>query len=138
MKTTTLRKVPVSELKAKLLEYVREVEKGKSFQITKDGKVVAQLKPEKLNGEETSPSETLNRDDSMKKYSINQAETQLAELIHKALNGENILIGSNDQSLIKLSVVPKPNRAKLFGMYEDQIIISADFDDTPEDFKEYV
>ncbi len=41
-----IKKIAVSELKAKLLEYVRDVEKGKSFQITKDGKVVALLKPE--------------------------------------------------------------------------------------------
>lgn len=46
MKSNSIKKVSVSELKAKLLEYVREVEKGKSLQITKDGRVVAIMKSE--------------------------------------------------------------------------------------------
>ena len=38
-------KIPVSELKANLLEVIRAVERGESFQITKNGKNVAVLKP---------------------------------------------------------------------------------------------
>lgn len=37
--------LPVSTAKAKLLELVRDVERGKSFEITKGGEVVARLMP---------------------------------------------------------------------------------------------
>ena len=41
----TVRSFPVSIAKARFLELVREVERGKRIEITKDGKVVAQLVP---------------------------------------------------------------------------------------------
>lgn len=37
--------MPVSKLKAELLEYVRRVEQGQAIEVTKDGKAVAQLVP---------------------------------------------------------------------------------------------
>lgn len=40
-----LEQLPVSTAKAKLLELVRDVERGKSFEITKGGEVVARLLP---------------------------------------------------------------------------------------------
>lgn len=40
-----LEQLPVSTAKAKLLELVRDVERGKSFEITKGGEVVAKLIP---------------------------------------------------------------------------------------------
>lgn len=40
-----LEQLPVSTAKAKLLELVRDVERGKSFEITKGGHVVARLLP---------------------------------------------------------------------------------------------
>jgi prevent-host-death family protein len=46
MKTNTaLKQVPVSIVKAKLLEIIRSVEHGKGFEITKNGKSVARLLP---------------------------------------------------------------------------------------------
>jgi len=39
------RPIPVSTLKNKLLDYVRKVEKGESFQITRGNKPVAMLIP---------------------------------------------------------------------------------------------
>lgn len=41
--------ISVSNLKAKLLEIVREVEKGKAFRITKAGRPVALLSPTTLS-----------------------------------------------------------------------------------------
>lgn len=40
-----LEQLPVSVAKAKLLELVRDVQKGRGFEITKGGEVVAQLLP---------------------------------------------------------------------------------------------
>ncbi len=39
------KSIPVSTLKNKLLDYVRKVEKGESFQITRGNKPVAMLIP---------------------------------------------------------------------------------------------
>jgi prevent-host-death family protein len=41
----TLKQISVSALKAKLLEVVRHVERGESFEITKDGRKVGLLCP---------------------------------------------------------------------------------------------
>jgi len=47
MKNARKQTIPVSRLKAELLEYVRQVERGESYEITKDGKTVARLVPAK-------------------------------------------------------------------------------------------
>lgn len=40
-----IEQLPVSAAKAKLLELVRDVERGRSFEITKGGHIVARLLP---------------------------------------------------------------------------------------------
>jgi len=42
---SSVNKVTVTEFKSKLLEFVRRVEKGEAFEITKDGAAVALLSP---------------------------------------------------------------------------------------------
>jgi len=41
-----MREIPVTEAKAKLLEFMDEVERGASFRITRHGRPIARLVPE--------------------------------------------------------------------------------------------
>ncbi|OUL37575.1 DUF2281 domain-containing protein [Nostoc sp. T09] len=75
----------------------------------------------------------------MKTIDINQALTEISELIEKAVDGEEIIITKNNQPLVKLvSLQPLPKRPALFGSDQDLISITDDFDDPLEDFKDYM
>lgn len=42
-----MQEIPVSEAKARLLEFMNEVERGASFRITRHGRPIARIIPEK-------------------------------------------------------------------------------------------
>lgn len=73
----------------------------------------------------------------MKKYTIHQAKSQLSKLIQQALRGEEVIISNRNKPLVTLKVLEQPQREKVFGLFKDQILIAEDFDQTPDDFKEY-
>jgi prevent-host-death family protein len=75
----------------------------------------------------------------MKTIDINQALTEISELIEKAVDGEEIIITKNNQPLVKLvSLQPLPKRSPLFGSDKGLISITDDFDEPLEDFKDYM
>ena len=75
----------------------------------------------------------------MKTIDINQALTEISELIAKAVDGEEIIITKNNQPLVKLvSLQPLSKRPPLFGSDRDLICIADDFDEPLEDFKDYM
>lgn len=75
----------------------------------------------------------------MKTIDINQALTEISELIEKAVDGEEIIITKNNQPLVKLvSLQPLPKRPPLFGSDRALISITDDFDEPLEDFKDYM
>lgn len=70
---------------------------------------------------------------------INQALTQMMELLEIASKGEEIIITKNNHPIVKLmSTQTLPKRPPLFGIDKDIISISEDFDEPLEDFKEYM
>ena len=74
----------------------------------------------------------------MKKYTVHQAKSQLSKLIQQALNGEDVVIANRDKPIVKLTVIEQPDRRKLFGLFKGKISMSKDFNETPEDFKDYM
>jgi antitoxin (DNA-binding transcriptional repressor) of toxin-antitoxin stability system len=79
----------------------------------------------------------------MIRTTIEDAETQLRELIEAALRGEDVQITSTserDDRVIKLVVVPSQDRPRYrkAGSAKGQIWMSDDFDEPLEDFKEYM
>ena len=74
----------------------------------------------------------------MKKYTIYQAKSQLSKLLRQALNGEEVIISNRNNPLVRLTVIEKPDRKKLLGMFKGKISISKDFNETPKDFKDYM
>ena len=75
----------------------------------------------------------------MKTIDINQALPQIAELIEKAVGGEEIIITKNDRPMVKLvSLQTFPKRPPLFGSDRGLISLTDDFDEPLEEFKDYM
>jgi len=75
----------------------------------------------------------------MHKVTIHEAKTHLSRLIKEALEGEEVIIAKGKNPLVKLSPLSKPARSRKIG--EDPGIveyIAKDFDETPDDFKDYL
>jgi prevent-host-death family protein len=72
----------------------------------------------------------------MRHVTLEEAGALLSELVREAQAGEDVFITQGDTDLVKLVPV-KPRRqagsAKGISFY-----MSEDFDETPEDFKEYL
>jgi antitoxin (DNA-binding transcriptional repressor) of toxin-antitoxin stability system len=76
----------------------------------------------------------------MQQISVSEASKQLAQLVDAALNGEEIVITKDDQLAVKLKSVqrmPVKQRPK-FGSAKGLLVMSDDFDDPLEDFREYM
>lgn len=76
----------------------------------------------------------------MQYINLTEASEQLPKLVDAALSGEEIVIQKDDQTAVKLVVVPlskQEKRRRLFGIAKGQITMSDDFDAPLEDFKDY-
>ncbi|MGI8504801.1 MAG: type II toxin-antitoxin system Phd/YefM family antitoxin [Hassallia sp.] len=71
----------------------------------------------------------------MQQITLAEASQHLSELIEAAINGEEIIIVKDDQPIAKLVPFKHGRRA---GSAKGLIIISDDFDEPLEDFKDYM
>lgn len=73
---------------------------------------------------------------------LNDAKTQLPDLIAAAVRGETVLIeteGEQGTQTVQLVVVPRPQRRqRVPGSAKGLIVMSDDFDAPLEDFREYM
>lgn len=75
----------------------------------------------------------------MKQYNIAEAKSHFSELVKLALQGEEILIARDNKPLLKLTPVNGLKKGRIPGSAKGQILsVSPDFDELPEDFKDYV
>jgi antitoxin (DNA-binding transcriptional repressor) of toxin-antitoxin stability system len=76
----------------------------------------------------------------MQQISISEASKQLAQLVDAALNGEEIVITKDDQLAVKLKSVQRMpvKQSPKFGSAKGLLVMSDDFDDPLEDFREYM
>ena len=76
----------------------------------------------------------------MTTITLAQAKTQLDELVAKAARGEDVAITSDDGKVFRLVLSVQKPRGKrgLVGSHRGGIWMADDFDETPEDFKEYL
>jgi antitoxin (DNA-binding transcriptional repressor) of toxin-antitoxin stability system len=74
----------------------------------------------------------------MQPINIEEAKTQLPDLIDAAVNGEEIVIAKDEQHLVKLVPVSRPQVRPQFGSAKGLISVSDDFDEPLEDFAEYM
>ena len=74
----------------------------------------------------------------MKQYNIAEAKSHFSELVKLALSGEEVVIARGNKPLLKLALLQEVRSARVPGSAKGQILaIAPDFDETPEDFKEY-
>ncbi|MCI0489272.1 MAG: DUF2281 domain-containing protein [Blastocatellia bacterium] len=74
----------------------------------------------------------------MHQVSLEEAQTQLPDLIDAAVGGEEIVIAKDSQRLVKLVPVPMLKPRPQFGSARGLITMSDDFDEPLEDFEEYM
>lgn len=68
----------------------------------------------------------------MTQMTLQAAERSWAEILQKALDGEEVIIERDGKPIAKVS--PVKSDEEWFGMDEGKIWIADDFDETPEEF----
>jgi antitoxin (DNA-binding transcriptional repressor) of toxin-antitoxin stability system len=71
----------------------------------------------------------------MTQITLQTAEKSWLEILQKALNGEEFIIERNGKPVVKLSPIVNDD---WFGMDDGKIWMAEDFDETPEEFLEYL
>jgi len=75
----------------------------------------------------------------MKQYNIAEAKSRFSELVKLALQGEEIVIARDNKPLLRLAPVNELRKERRPGSAKGQILaVAPDFDELPEDFKEYI
>ena len=74
----------------------------------------------------------------MNTLSIEQAKTQLPELIEAAVSGQEVVIAKDDQHSVKLVPISVQKKRPQFGSAKGLINMTEDFDAPLKDFDEYV
>ena len=72
------------------------------------------------------------------RFNIAEAKARFSEMVQKALLGEEVIIAKGHKPLLKLVPLEKPKRRRKPGSAKGRIRMAPDFDETPEDFKDYV
>lgn len=73
----------------------------------------------------------------MHQVSIEEAKTNLPDLIDAAVKGEEVVIAEDGRHLVKLVPVLGTNSRPQFGSAAGLITMSEDFEEPLEDFEEY-
>jgi antitoxin (DNA-binding transcriptional repressor) of toxin-antitoxin stability system len=74
----------------------------------------------------------------MHQVNVEDAKSNLPDLIDAAVNGEEIVIAKDDQHIVKLVPVLGAKPRPQFGSAKGLISMSDDFDEPLEDFAEYM
>lgn len=75
----------------------------------------------------------------MKQYNIAEAKAHFSELVKLALQGEEVLIARDNKPLLKLTPLNGPMKKRVPGTGKGKVLsIAPDFDELPDDFKEYI
>jgi antitoxin (DNA-binding transcriptional repressor) of toxin-antitoxin stability system len=69
---------------------------------------------------------------------MQQAQANLPELIHKLTPGEELVITENDHAVAKVVASSDENRRPIYGRCKGMLTILAEDDEHLEDFKEYM
>jgi prevent-host-death family protein len=75
----------------------------------------------------------------MAQHNIADAKAHFSEIIQKALLGEEVIIAKGNQPLVKIVPLNSPGQKRHPGTGVGQLLyIADDFDETPDDFQDYV
>ncbi len=74
----------------------------------------------------------------MQQITLESISETLRDIVEAALNGEDVIITKNNQPVIKLIPVSPVKQPRQPGSAKELVIISDDFDEPLDDFKEYM
>jgi prevent-host-death family protein len=69
---------------------------------------------------------------------FNEAKDRLEEVLQAAANGEDVTITLENGQAVKITPAQTKPRRRMYGDLKGKIWMADDFNDTPEDFKEYL
>jgi prevent-host-death family protein len=70
---------------------------------------------------------------------IHDAKTNLSKLLQRVSDGEEVIIARNNKPVARMVPVQQSSKPRKPGCAEGQVLwMSEDFNETPEDFKDYV
>lgn len=74
----------------------------------------------------------------MRNIDVKKAENCLSDLIQHTIEGNEVIITQDGQPVAKLVALPKIPKKRIFGSAKGLIKMADDFDETPDDFKDYM
>jgi prevent-host-death family protein len=74
----------------------------------------------------------------MDAVSIHEAKTQFSRLVARAEAGEEIIVRRGAKPVAKIVAYQVPTTPRRPGALKGEIRIAEDFDETPDDFSDYV
>lgn len=75
---------------------------------------------------------------TVQQVTLDEAKAQLVDLIDAAIGGETVLMTKDDRQVVRLVPVAPSKQRPQFGSARGLIIMSDDFDEPLEDFKDYM
>ena len=73
----------------------------------------------------------------MHQINIDEAKSNLPDLIDAAINGEEVFIAKDDQHVVRLVPISRTKPRPQFGSAKGLVSMSDDFDEPLEDFADY-
>ena len=74
----------------------------------------------------------------MEAVSIHEAKTHFSRLVARAEAGEEIVVRRGPTPVAKIVAYQRPTVERVPGALKGQIVIADDFDETPDDFADYL
>jgi prevent-host-death family protein len=74
----------------------------------------------------------------MAQFNVAEAKARLSELVQKAVSGEEVVIARDNHPLVRLAPLEVQGKTRKPGSAKGRVWMAPDFDETPEDFKDYV
>jgi PIN domain nuclease of toxin-antitoxin system/antitoxin (DNA-binding transcriptional repressor) of toxin-antitoxin stability system len=75
----------------------------------------------------------------MHQITIQEAESHIADVFEDVLRGEEIILTDHDKPVVKVIPYTSGNEPRgLIGSAKGKIWMADDFDETPEEFEEYL
>ncbi|MFY9666031.1 MAG: type II toxin-antitoxin system prevent-host-death family antitoxin [Candidatus Cybelea sp.] len=74
----------------------------------------------------------------MKLVNLYEAKTHLSRIVDEAVAGESIVLARAGKPLVKLVPVRDWKPSDAFGMDRGLFALPSDFDETPDDFSDYI
>lgn len=70
-------------------------------------------------------------------FNIAEAKARFAELVRKAMSGEDIIIARDNKPVLKLVPLEPVAKVRKPGSARGRVRMAPDFDETPPDFDDY-